>query len=483
MKTKKIIPLLVTPLVLVPALTSCGPTSDPNTLNIICYSAGYGSEWIDEIKNQFVLEHPEVTVNIKAIYEAQSLIDSHLGSTRNDDDLYISVSSTWKSYAAQGYFANLDDFLLEEVDGVTIKDKVADEFAESIYFTRSDGSKHTYRLPWTAGMGGIYYNRIMFENNNWDDWLKETYSTNTTGVPETFDQLLALCQKINDDRVPASSDGLTAVKPFALTGTNTDYFDYAVFNWWSQIVGVDAIKEFLKYESADNYDVTKNETYNALKTATSKWNEIFSNSANFIPNSINKSAADAQKEFINGYAAMMFNGDWLYNEALKYSGNGSFDDTFALSMMKMPVLDEANPEYVNSSYTIGEDQYIAIPATSKRQGLAKEFIKAIISNRGCETFLNYAHGFLAYDADYSSEMTQDRFLKEMIELKNSYTNKYTSFSNNRKYLCNYIDIWCTSALRPFLGVLNGTLTSLDSAFNQIATAASSQWGYWTRLSE
>lgn len=471
---------LALPLAMLPAMTSCNTTSsDPNTLNIICYTAGYGSEWIEEIKEEFLLSHPDVKVDIKAIYEAQQLIESHLGSSRNDDDLYISVSASWKSYAAQGAFAPLDDFLNETVDGVTIKEKVSDEFEDSIYFTKSDGSKHSYRLPWTAGMGGIYYNKVMFENNNWDDWLKDTYSTNSTGLPETFEQLLALCQKINGDRLPAAGDGLTAIKPFAYSGTNTDYFDYGVFNWWAQIAGVDAIKEFLKYESSDNYDVTKNETYNALKTATERWNDIFSNPNNYIANSNNKSAADAQKEFINGYAAMMFNGDWLYNESLQYSSTPSFK----LGMMKTPVLSEANANYVNSSYTIGEDQYIAIPATSKRQDLAKDFIKAIISDKGCQTFINKAHGFLAYDTDYSKISTEDEFMNEILQLKQTNTNKFTSFSNNRKYLCNYIDIWCTSALRPFLGVLNGTQTSIDNAFSSISSTATSQWGYWTKQSQ
>lgn len=58
----------------------------------------------------------------------------------------------------------------------------------------------------------------MFEENGWDTWLKNTYSTNTTGVPETYDQLIALCDKIIEKpvAVPGDPDGTAAVKPFIM---------------------------------------------------------------------------------------------------------------------------------------------------------------------------------------------------------------------------------------------------------------------------
>lgn len=46
---------------------------------------------------------------------------------------------------------------------------------------------------------------------------------------------------------------------------------------------------------------------------------------------------------------MMFNGDWLYNEALNYTNSGTFDSTFELGIMKTPVLEEAKEEYKDTS--------------------------------------------------------------------------------------------------------------------------------------
>ena len=455
------------------SLTSCGGDEESdNKLRIILRNGGFGDSWIYELEKIFEAEHPEIDVDITSLNEANSLIQNHLESKNNQDDIYISIGNDWKSYAAQGYFAELDEYLDDPVDNTTLEGKVASEYKDSIYFTKSDGSQHCYRLPWTSGIGGIYYNKKMFEENGWQ-------------IPTTFEELVALCETIVNSNIPVKGSKKDAVKPFAYTGANTDYFDYTVFDWWAQIVGKEAIDDFLKYDSASNYDSSSNVTYNALKTATSYWSKLFINengtgeSKYVVSNSKSKTAENAQKEFANGYAAMMFNGDWLYNEIKNY---GISTDSFELGLMKTPVIKEANPAYVNTSYVIGEDQYIVIPKTSANKDMAAEFIKLMVSNQGSTIFTEKANGFLAYNTDFTNANVTDSFILDVIRLRDSYTTKFTSYSANRKYLCNYIDIWCTSALRPYLGLLNGT-TSLDNSFKNISTTAKANWSDWTNRSK
>lgn len=485
MKKIKII-LSISSLALIGGLVSCGETSgnnggsnntNSNTLNIVCLNASYGDTWINSLKEKFENDNPGVTVNLKTSYSANSIINKNLSSKNNTDDLYISVDSAWKSYAAKGYFEELDSFLEETVDDTTIYNKVVDEYKDSLYFTKSDGTRHCYHLPWTSGIGGIYYNNAMFEQYGWSAWLKETYSTNESGVPETFEQLKALCEKINQDSIAVPGDRTKAIKPFVYTGANNDYFDYLTFTWWGQLAGKDAIQEFLKYDSADNYDSSKNETYALLKQSTSCFQEIFCNSDNVVEGCESKTASNAQKEFFNGMAAMMVNGDWLYNDYVK---GYEKTDSFELKLMKTPVIEGAS--YQDTCYVIGEDQYIAIPKTAPHKELAKSFIKLIVSNEGCNTFLKDAYGFLAYNCDYSTESSNNSYINSAIDVRNSYTSKFTSFSNNRKYLCNLIDIWCTGALRPYSYLLNSSRT-LDQTFEDIASTANSNWSLWTSQSK
>lgn len=305
-------------------------------------------------------------------------------------------------YAVSGKFAQLDDIMDDLVDGVELKKKVADEYENSIYYPDSSGAKHTYRLPWTAG--------------------------------------------------------------------------------------VDNVKEFMKYDSPDNFDTTKSATYAKLKDATKMLTDLVGNS------SYTRSAEsnhDAQKDFNNGYAAMMFNGEWIYNEIKGYQINNA---GFELGVMKTPTAANAVSDAI---YTIGEDQYIAVPASSTKQDLAKEFIKLLVSDFGCQTFIDQANGLLAYDittvsnGDISS-FTQNTFMQELYSVKSSYAGAFTNYPdlsamdnvrehNAMIYLANNVDVWSTGTMRPYKYIIEGTYT-LDQAFNAIAQEASSNWSSWQEKS-
>ena len=439
------------------ALSACSPTNDDNVLNIVCLNKGYGRGWIDEIKAKWEEQNPGYTVNLTAEADAPNIIDSHLASKRNTDDLYISVGSKWRTYAASGKFLELDSFLEEEVDGKKVKEKVSSEYRNSIYY-----NNHSYRLPWTSGIGGIYYNHAMFEEYGWQ-------------VPTTYEELATLVETINTARKPVAGSKTDLIKPFVYTGQNTDYFDYAVFTWWGQLAGQEAINEFLKYEDPNNFDSSTNPTYAKLKEATTLWNNLMQ-SGNYVVGSANKTNHQAQQDFLNGYAAMMFNSDWLYNEMLGYSDNGQLPASFDLRLMPTPTA--PNALYPNTSYIVGEDQYIAIPKTSTKAELAKSFIKLMISDYGCETFLKNSNALLAYDWDSSSYQTTSNYVSSLLSYKNSLTSTFTNFSSNVMYLSGIVDIWGKSAYRPFEGIVNTGAYTVDTAFIRIAEEVKRNWSTW-----
>lgn len=461
------------------ALAGCNTVkNDPTVLNIVALNAGYGKQWLETLAKRFEDEHEGYTVNLdNAIYEAGQLISSHINSKNNTDDLYICVGNDWKTYASAGKFAKLDGFLDETVDGMKIKDKVANEYANSIYFPDLSDTLHSYRLPWTAGVGGIYYNKAMFEANNWT-------------VPATYSELVALCERIVDDEIPIEGAGNKAqnVMPFVYTGQNVDYFDYAVYTWWAQLSGEDNIREFMQYGSETNYDSAKNETYNNLKKATQMWKGLFDPDNGYVMSGCSgMSNHEAQTAFNNGYAAMIFDGDWMYNEILHYDIN---NPNFELALMKTPLADGAVETSI--TYTIGEDQYIAIPESSTKKDLAKDFIKLMISDYGCEVFLNQAHGMLAYKTS-KTITTTDSFLNNLMTTKNSYEKAFTNYpsftaaeiagqskvnDNRLLYLANTIDIWGTGALRPYATLIQSNPQTIDAAFTTIASSIAGQWKDW-----
>lgn len=454
---KKTTTYLMLPLVMLStSLASCGEKSDDlNTLNIVCYSAGWGDEWINDVISSWEAKNEGYKVNLTAKYDVNNLINRRLSSSNNTDDIYIATSSSWKTFAASGKFMELDDLMDETVDGAKFIDKVSSEYKKDLYFKTASGEEHVYRLPWTNGIGGIYYNAKMFETNGWS-------------VPTTTDELLALVNNIVNNPVEVVGDETTAVVPFVFTGSNTDYFDYAIYNWWMQLAGFDAVSDFFKYDDLSKFDYTdETSPYHALMEVVSYWRELFGSSANYVNGSLSFSKDQAQNAFYNGRAAMMFNGDWLYNETNKLGSNPNFE----VKLMKTPTFTNAKDEDVG--YVIGSDQYIAVPASSKKKELAKSFLKELVSDWSLSNFTNKAHGFLAYNnGDTSSIDRSNSYVSSCLDARANISKRLTDYSSSRKYLDEVIsNPWVESGNRPFLGLLQNESKTVESCFVTIYEAA------------
>ena len=440
-------------------LTACGNkvVNDAKTLNIICLNLGYGRDWIDELVSVWEAENPEYKIHLEASSSANDLINKHLYSKDNVDDLYIGNSKNWKSYALKGKLLALDDFLNETVDGMTVKNKINDEYDKSIYY-----NGHTYRLPWTSGVPGIYYNAKMFEENGWT-------------VPQTYEQLLTLCETIKAAALPVGPKATTTVKPFCFTGENMDYFDYATFTWWGQLAGKTNIDNYFKYESAATFS-NSNPAFVALGQALQMWWNVFGQESNYVKGSDGWNNHTAQQSFYNGYAAMMINCDWLYNETLKYTDTGTLRDGFELKIMDTPAASTAVSDSI--SYIVGEDQFFAIPASTIKANLAKSFLKLMISDRGIKTFAEKAHGTLAYKTS-TKITTQDEYTNSLFDYLDNATDRFTNWSNSPLFLNNVIDVWTTNDLAPYTRIFNSTVSDpVQEYMNTVSSNAQSKWSQW-----
>ena len=440
-------------------LTACGNkvVNDANTLNIICLNLGYGREWIDELVTVWEAENPEYKIHLEASSSANDLINKHLYSKDNVDDLYIGNSKNWKSYALKGKLLELDDFLNETVDGMTVKNKINDEYGKSIYY-----NGHTYRLPWTSGVPGIYYNAKMFRDNGWS-------------VPQTYNELLTLCETIKNAALPVGPKATTTVKPFCFTGENMDYFDYATFTWWGQLAGKTNIDNYLKYESAATFS-NSNPAFVALGKALQMWWGIFGQESNYVKGSDGWNNHTAQQSFYNGYSAMMINCDWLYNETLKYTDTGTLRDGFELQIMDTPVANNAVSDQI--SYIVGEDQFFAIPSSTIKANLAKSFLKLMISDRGIKTFAEKAHGTLAYKTS-TKITTEDVYTNSLFNYLDHAPDRFTNWSNSPLFLNNVIDVWSENALAPYTRIFNSTSSDPVAEYmTTLSNNAQSSWSKW-----
>ena len=463
----KNIVILGASLMCVGALAGCnsGPENSETTLNIVCLNRGYGRAWIDDLITEWEAANPGYKVHLDANYNADAVIQKHLYSKDNVDDLYIGCDSAWKQYAATGLFLNLDSFLEEKVDGVKVVDKINGEYNKSIYF-----GGHTYRLPWTSGIPGIYYNAKMFKDNRWE-------------VPKTYNELVELCSTIKKAKIRYGNDVMSTqtVAPFAYTGENLDYFDYAVFTWWAQLSGKEAVDKHLLYESAETFSES-NPTFNNLKKSLQMWWDIFGDTTNYVKGSESWTNFDAQTNFYNGAAAMMINCDWLYNEIITNTSDKKFRDGFELEIMNTPVAEGAKDEHI--SYIVGEDQYFAIPASTIKADLAKSFLKLMISDKGIKTFAEKAHGTLAYRST-TTVTASDNYTQSLINYSNNAERRFTNWSNSQLFLGDVLDIWSdTHKLPPYLNVINNKKANkadpVGTYMSLVSSTAASNWAKWQR---
>lgn len=440
MKLKKLCGMSAMAGVSLLALASCGGGNDSKIvegeLRICVYDGGYGTEWIETIAADYqektgIVVTPEVDSTILDRMEDQL-------ENVSDYDIYMSHDINWQNFAARGLLANLDDLYTREVEGTgqTFEQRVIDSAVEYSKTQGEDGQEHFYKVCYTQGAGGIVYNMDMFEQNGWT-------------VPETYDDLVALCNEINNDAVVVEGTRQT-VKPFAWSGADRQYYwDYLVFEWWAQLAGdekIEAYKAFVDPTTNKNstgYEVyNPNGNYKEFVEAYEMWYDLIAlNPANSTSDSYSQKLISAQAQFANGEAAMIPYAQWAKKEIEK-----STDSTleFDIAMMPTPA---AYKGAEARNYLVGFGDSMIIPENTPNQELAKDFLAYMATYDACKTFVEKAEGaFLAFDyddVDLSELESTNTYIKSVHEkLVNS-----KSFHLASK---NEITVWNTNIFMPWV---------------------------------
>lgn len=456
-------------------LTSCGGgssrTGGTDELWICVYDGGYGTEWAETIGAAF-----EEETGIKVQVDADTSILSRLGSALKDGgdyDLYMSHGISWQEYATLGYLEPLDDVYESTVDGYegTFADRLV-EGAEEVSKLEVNGEEHYYKVCWTQGAGGILYNMDMFEQYGWE-------------VPTTYDELVTLCDTINEAQILAYDD--TYVKPFAWSGSERQYYwDYPVFEWWAQLAGMDKIETIFEYLGEDGSYTTGYEMYNPdtyykeFIEAYEMWYDLIAQSDNSLANAASTTLVTAKGQFVTGKAAMMPYAQWAKYELEQVTDEGELD--FDVAMMATP---RATADSIDVNYMVGFGDSMIVPANAANVDGAKEFIKFMATDFACSTFVEQSHGaFLAFDytdVDMSELEAEDTYIKSVHE-------KLVNSTNFSSVSTNPITYATTDTVMPWVGNIyyyqgaaanpNDSTYEPESVGEAIYSYAKSHWATW-----
>lgn len=457
-------------------LASCGGTTrtDSDELYVCVYDGGYGKEWITQIASDYEAK-TGIKVNVTMDTSVLDRLESQLRDG-SDYDIFMSHDINWKSYAASGYLADLDDLYFSTVEGTgkTFEQRLSSSALKNSKTSGEDGTEHYYKVCYTQGAGGLVYNVDLFEKNGWS-------------VPTTYDELVTLCEIISNTEIPDGERGET-YSPFAWSGSDRQYYwDYLVFPWWYELAGEEKVNKILEYKGDDGKYSTGYEMYNPSTNykefieAYNMWYKLVATSKDFnsIDNAYSGSLLSAQSAFYSGKAAMIPYGQWAQYEI---SNAKKSDLGFKIKMMKTPKAKASSSNYYN--YNVGFGDSMIIPSNSPSVEKAKDFLRYMATYEACKTFVKKSQGaFLAFDySDINLELTSDdTYIQSIYSLLTECKN-FNLLSNND------ITYWNTNTVMPWIQNVYyyQNACSKPSDYtpeivgNKIYTAAKNGWSTWLR---
>ena len=418
---------------------STGGTGKGKTLTIICYEAGFGTLWLDELAREFESAY-DCKVTVKRSYINGELI-ALLNDNSINDDIVMALGSM-DNAQDKGLIIDLSDVYNATPDGED--EAIKDKMVQSVYEKLLTEDGKIYQMNWSHSVSSIVLNKTVL-----DRIFPDGYK-----IPNTTDELVAFAEAIK----------AKGVYPFSVS-TSISYWDYAHWTWWAQY---DGYEKYTDYYHGIYHQENADGTVTKVKDTTGK---VLENQGRLEAVKVAETLLKKQNGYMHKYAdsmtwqesqiafvgqgyagqdmtecAMMVNGDWLQNEVQSYL----IQKNQELVMIKMPIISSIVDTLENKNMTDAElsavidaidagatsypgvsekdfnrlvearrmvysatfDHCVGVPAKSKNKDLAKEFLKFMASDVGQAIYAKHLNGLtMAYGYEptgYVNSFVQSR---------------------------------------------------------------------------
>jgi N-acetylglucosamine transport system substrate-binding protein len=474
--------LLATFILVVSILSLVSCKTDDSSLKLATYLGGYGRQWITKLAEKFQDENPGVTVDIEASPGLTGEISNRLQNGSNDD-IFFSHGISWEKAAVQNQIEPLDDLYNQIVENnLSFAQKIEPSLLRTAKF-----NDHYYKVPWTNGVGGLVYNAKMFSENGWT-------------VPETYDQLVALCDQIYNAKIKIdptdTKPNAKTIRPFTWSADEY-YWDYLVFDWWAQLEGTAFFDEYVQLGSPDlfNPDLHPGQTQ-----ALQAWIDLVAKHPQYsIDDSAGTTYMASQMNFLNGHSAMIPCAQWLEMEMVDNLDPAKME----MRLMPAPLLpnakkdDQGNP--IRVSYSVGAGDSILIPKAAPHKELAKKFLLFLAKDENIKLFTELTHGVMLgfnYENVQFDQTSLTPFSQDVIRI-NQESHKFNVYTSAILHLDGKISIeWPIENKQHYANSYNyfnnsGYLANPESWFNQhpysaydiiksLSNTITSRWEQWKK---
>ncbi|MBQ8230128.1 MAG: carbohydrate ABC transporter substrate-binding protein [Clostridia bacterium] len=512
-KSKKAIALVLSTMLTfgaVSGLAACGGGGvkvDESTIVVKVRRAGFGTDWLYELKGKFEAAYAEQGYKVKIMTPDNSIKDDvmvkelALKYNKTKVDLYISSGATPNQVGELGDYGVLVEDLEESVynktaisyDGTEETKTVREKLGEDVLPYMTDANGKIYAYNWAQASAGLVVNTRKLAAYGLD-------------MPKTTNEMFDCFDKIycgyND--IPNSIESGTY--PITYVSGGNGYGVCFLYNLMAQY-GIDDWNTFWTFQ-------TKNEAGETVKLSDAECQELFDDPMLYemmkvayktfdltiaAPGSGSQGVDQAQAKIMGDVdgAVFMFNGDWMLNEVkLNYE-----DELDEIDFIKFPVLSAVGTKVfgAGTSYNFDDakceellsymidlvdenkdiDDIVAAVKAEKNVDVTADDVKEIAASRG----VTYARGpeHVAYVTKGTPKMDiVSLFLRMMASddfgetfsrtangtspycAKENTTSAYDFVKNASKIPANqyYSQVSTFGGLKGYRGQIGGSLLSM-----------------------
>lgn len=215
----------------------------------------------------------------------------------------------------------------------------------------------TYGVPLGYACWTIFYNKALFRANGW-------------GMPRTWDEFFALCERIR----------ATGIAPVSLTGVYGLYPDAFLRSAYYNLAGAEGWRALNELAPGTRAEPRYERAAEILQRITQRYTLSGWEGATHTA---------AQLAFLEGRAAMTVSGSWMVNEMA-----GKFPADFELGAMNFPVFPDgiADPTTIQAS---ADNFFLFATGDPARERLTLDFLRFLTSRTRAEAFVRRVDGPVA----------------------------------------------------------------------------------------
>ncbi len=334
-------------------------------LEVVAFKGGYGIDFYQQAAKEFEAKNPDLKIKVTGDPKVwEQLRPRFIGGTP-PDLTYPGWGMDHWSLAEEGELMDLDKALDSPAeDG---KGTWRDTFEPSILALGKLEGKQ-YVLPYFFNINGWWYDPVVFAKNGWT-------------APKTYDELLALCEKIK----------AKGIAPLTFQGHYPYYMiEGMLLPWALSVGGPDVIK------ACQNLEPGAWKSPAILQAA--KMIDELRKKGYFEEGAVGLTHTESQEDFIHGKAAMIPCGTWLYSEMSKQMPAGQ-----KLEFFLAPAV--AGGKGDPSSVMISIEPWM-VPAKGKNPDAAVGFYKYMSSLEKAKQFVQQKGTLTAIKGSDATELPE-----------------------------------------------------------------------------